>query len=266
MEDTFFKKNRPPIILLYGLGATPRTISRLRDRLKKDDYPVLSLNLGGLFGLFNTESIASVARVVHNAIEELHAEVGFNQKLTLLCHSKGGLIGHYYLKKLGGQSRVRRMITLASPHQGNPVAGFFSKTPLKYLIQSLPEMAPDSTLIKQLWQTPLPPRVDFYSLYSRTDTVCPYPCPVLPPQPRYYNVEIESITHSEFLLKKSVYHLIVHALESTVPRSLLKCTEDRLRHDGIWPKSQSTSASETPRVNKPSTKRKKIVSKSTRRS
>ena len=62
-----------------------------------------------------------LAKLVKKKIERLHRRYGLG-RISIIGHSKGGLIGYYYIKKLGGAKRVRGLITLGTPHYGNPWA------------------------------------------------------------------------------------------------------------------------------------------------
>lgn len=216
-----------PVLLLYGFGATRRTFSILEKRLHLDGYTVFSLNLGGLGGTFNTDPIEQLASYVDEKIERLYKKYDFRGKLSIISHSKGGLIGHYYIKRLGGDQRVRMLITLGTPHNGNPWAQVASLTPLTFILRSVRQMAPSSPFIRRLKQGPFPKKVKLYSLFSRDDRVCPYPVAMLPDAPNVKNVEIDSVTHSEFLIKKTVYYIIKHALDDAMPTSLEERTREK---------------------------------------
>jgi pimeloyl-ACP methyl ester carboxylesterase len=43
-------------------------------------------------------------------------------KVILLAHSMGGLVCRWYLEKLGGNERVKALVTFATPHRGSPSA------------------------------------------------------------------------------------------------------------------------------------------------
>lgn len=213
------KNCKDPIMMIYGFGATRRTLAILEKRLQNDGFTVFSINLGGFLNTFNTDSIERLANHVKEKVERLYKKHHFRGKLTILGHSKGGLIGHYYIKKLGGHNRVKSLITLGSPHNGNPWAMIASFTPVSWVCKSLKQMSPISNFIKDLKKTPFPPNVKVYSIYSKDDTVCPYPISVLCETKEVKNIEVFGISHSEFLIKKNVYHAIKHALNDEVPTS-----------------------------------------------
>ena len=222
-------RSKNPVLLLYGFGATRRTFSILEKRLYNDGYTVFSINLGGLFDTFNTEAIESLASHVDQKIERLYKRYQFRGKLSIISHSKGGLIGRYYIKRLGGDQRVKLLITMGTPHNGSPWALLAAFTPIALLLKSVRQMTPMSPFIRRLKLGPFPAKVKLYSIYSKADRVCPYPVAVLEEASNVKNVEMDGVTHSEFLIKKSVYHIIKHALNDNMPLSLEIRSRERFK-------------------------------------
>ena len=219
------KNTNRPVMLIYGFGATRRTLSIIERRLQKDGYHIFSLNLGGILGTFNTESIEDLGRLIEEKVEAMYKKYNFRGRLTIIGHSKGGLIGHYYIKMLSGDKRVKKLITLGTPHNGNPWALLASMTPAALLLKSVRQMSPTSKLIKALKDKPFPKALRVFSIYSKADTVCPYPVSVLDPANNVTNVEIPNVSHSELLIKKSVYYAVRHALRDEMPTSWEKAAE-----------------------------------------
>ncbi|EKD41342.1 MAG: PGAP1 family protein, partial [uncultured bacterium] len=130
-------RSKNPILLIYGFGATRRTFSILEKRMHNDGYTVFSVNLGGILGTYNTDAVQSLAAKIDQKIERLYKKYDFRGRLTIIAHSKGGLIGHYYVKRLGGEKRVKTLITLGTPHNGNPWALLASFTPIAFVCKSI---------------------------------------------------------------------------------------------------------------------------------
>ncbi len=207
---TDFKKCNHPVLLLYGFGATRRVFSILEKRLRKDGFCVFSLNLGGIFDTFNTRCIEELATHVHMKVERLCERYHLN-KISIIGHSKGGLIGRYYVKRLGGDRRVRALITLGTPHAGNPWAlvGLFS--PMAIFSRSIWQMYPMSPFIRSLKNGAWPKTVRFVSLYSKDDRICFYKSSMLDiPEGCTFmrNIEMPGMSHSDYLIRKTAYHVI----------------------------------------------------------
>jgi len=47
-----------------------------------------------------------------------YADATFGTAFDLVGFSMGGIVGRHYLQRLGGLARVRRFLTIGSPHQG----------------------------------------------------------------------------------------------------------------------------------------------------
>lgn len=223
---------RKPVLLLYGFFSTRRTLAVLEKRLFMDGFTVFSINLGGIFGTFNAHNIENVASFVQEKIERLYKKYEIQGKLSLICHSKGGLIGNYYVKKLGGNKRVKLVITIGTPHNGSPWATIGTIPPLSFVFKSLKQMAPQANFLEDLKKTKLTKDVMLYSIYSKDDIMCPYPASVLDEAPNVKNIEVPGMAHSEFLIKKSAYHVIKHALEGNMPKSWEEKTRENLRKAG----------------------------------
>lgn len=235
-RESNLKNALRPVMLIYGFGATRRTLAILEQRLRNDGFTIFSVNLGGFFGTFNTRSIEELALYIDAKIERLYEKFQFRGRLTIVGHSKGGLIGHYYVKNLRGATRVKTLVTLGTPHNGTPLAFFAALTPLRWVLSSLKQMSPYSDLVRELKNTPFPKKVSVYSIYSKDDTVCPFPMSVLDEAKNVHNVEIPGVTHSELLIKKSIYYALRHAIRGEMPESWEQASrENYARHIGKRP-------------------------------
>lgn len=213
---TDFKKARHPVLLLYGFGATRRTFAILEQRLRRDGFSVFSLNLGGFLDTFNTRCIEELAEHVDEKIERLIKRYKI-KKISIIGHSKGGLIGRYYVKRLGGSKRVHTLITLGTPHNGNPWALLGLASPLVLLAKSIRQMFPMSPFIRSLKEGPFPKNVRFVSIYSCDDRVCFYKSAMLdiPPNSTHLkNVEISGMNHVDLVIRKAAYNVIKRELRT----------------------------------------------------
>jgi len=202
-----------PVLLLHGFFTTRRTLDVLEARLRRDGYGVLSLRLGGLRRVYNTRGIDDLADYVRAKVERIYARHPTLGPLTIIGHSKGGLVGTYYVKKLGGWRRTRAVVMLGAPYHGTPVA--WLGMPAALLAPSLPQLLPGSRFLRQLHEGRWPPQVRLTSIWSRHDQVSIWPSPVLDTrdQPAWRNVEVDC-THYEFLTRQRAYTAIRRELRS----------------------------------------------------
>jgi triacylglycerol esterase/lipase EstA (alpha/beta hydrolase family) len=208
VKRTDFTRCQRPVLLLYGFMATRRVFEVFEHRLRRDGYCVWSINLGGLFDSFNTRSIDESAEKVRDKVERLYARYDLGP-MSIIGHSKGGLIGRYYVKRLGGDRRVRSLITLASPHNGTPTA-YLGCATMGLFAKSVWQMTPMSPFIRRLKMGAFPRSVRFVSVYSKADRVSPFPCCILESggQTNLFNVEAAGVGHHDFMIKRSVYEVV----------------------------------------------------------
>jgi triacylglycerol esterase/lipase EstA (alpha/beta hydrolase family) len=203
-----FTDCKRPVLLLYGFMGTRRVFNVIESRLRRDGYCVWSINLGGLFDIFNTRGIDESADFVREKVERLYARYQLGP-LSIIGHSKGGLIGRYYVKRLGGHQRVRNLITLGTPHHGTPTA-YLGVMTLGLVAKSVWQMTPMSPFIRRLKIGAFPRTTRFVSIYSKADRASPFPCAIIETrnQANLFNVEVAEVEHSEFLLKRHVYDVV----------------------------------------------------------
>jgi triacylglycerol lipase len=114
--------DRNPVVLIHGLWDTTAIFKQLTPCLEQQGWQVYSLNLTPPDGALPLDQLA----------EQLAAYIehtfGPNQPVDLVGFSMGGIIGRYYLQRLGGLARVQRFVTISSPHKGT-ISAFFSRMP-----------------------------------------------------------------------------------------------------------------------------------------
>jgi pimeloyl-ACP methyl ester carboxylesterase len=196
-----------PVLLLQGFLSTRRTFRVLEARLRRDGYGVFSLNLGGLRRIYNTRGIDDLADFVRAKVERIYARHPGLGPLTIVGHSKGGLVATYYVKKLGGWRHTRAVVTLGAPFQGTVRA--WLGMPIALLAPSIPQLLPGSRFLSRLAEGEWPAQVRLTSIWSKRDKLAAWPSPVLDPHgsPQVRNVEVDC-EHLEFLTKKGIYLVI----------------------------------------------------------
>ncbi|HUB09049.1 MAG TPA: alpha/beta fold hydrolase [Myxococcales bacterium] len=214
VRRTDFTQCPKPVLLIYGFLGTRRSFEVIERRLRRDGYCVFSINLGGMFDAFNTHGIDETAERVRDKIERLYARYTLGP-LSIIGHSKGGLIGRYYVKRLGGHKRVQTLVTLGTPHNGSPTA-YLGVAFMGAVAPSVWQMTPMSPFIRRLKMGRFPDHVRLASLYSKQDRFCPFPSALLETdgQANLQNVELKDCAHREFLTKKRVYDVIRRELEA----------------------------------------------------
>jgi len=209
---TDFGQCRRPVLLLHGLFSTRRSLDVLERRLRRDGYCVFSLNFGGIAQSLDGRGIEQLAEFVRRKVDRLYERNPGLAPLTIIGHSKGGLVGCYYVKKLGGCSRTRAILTLGTPHRGTAAA--YVALPLGRIARSILQMRPSSRFLRELNEGPWPSGVRLVSLYSMQDRVVRFPSPLIETRDLacLRNVAVEARGHREFLYRKRVYDVLLTEL------------------------------------------------------
>ena len=209
VRRTDFTNCPRPVLLLYGFMSTRRVFNVLEHRLSRDQYCVWSINLGGIFNAFNTRGIDDRAELVREKVERLYARFPSMGPLSIIGHSMGGLIGRYYVKRLGGDRRVKNLITLGAPHNGTPSA-YWGVMSYGWFSRSIWQMTPMSPFIRRLKMGAFPRNVRFVSIFSKADKVNPFPTCILEDDGRsqLLNLEVSNVAHRDYLTNRTVYQLI----------------------------------------------------------
>jgi triacylglycerol lipase len=105
-----------PVLLIHGIGDTGYTMRRLAERLREEGRAVHLITLKPSWGEVGLDQLA--AQVAAIAERELPR----GRRFDLVGFSMGGLVGRYYLQRLGGLERVQRFVTVSTPHQGTALA------------------------------------------------------------------------------------------------------------------------------------------------
>lgn len=125
---------RPPILLLPGVYENWRFMQPVADHVHAAGHPVHVLDKLG----YNTGAIPAMAEIAAAYLVERDLT-----NVTIIAHSKGGLIGKYALIESDVLHRVSRLIAINTPFSGSTYAGLF-------LLPSVRMFMPAGPMIHQL--------------------------------------------------------------------------------------------------------------------
>jgi pimeloyl-ACP methyl ester carboxylesterase len=149
---------RPPVVLLHGFIDNRSVFVLLRRALAQDGHRhIESLNYSPL-----TCDIRTAAELLGRHIEEICERTGHRQ-VDVVGHSLGGLIARYYVQRLGGDLRVRTLVTLGTPHAGTDVAPLANAHPI------VRQMRPGSAVLDELCEPAPGCRTRFVAFWSDLD-------------------------------------------------------------------------------------------------
>jgi pimeloyl-ACP methyl ester carboxylesterase len=166
-------QNRPPVLLIHGYLATRGSLRLLEERLTRMGHLVLTYRLG----LIHASDISDSAARIAAKIESIAAQTQLD-RMDIVGHSMGGLVGLYYVKRMGGRRRVRKLVMLGTPTAGTWSALF--GVGLRPLGRAGLQLLPDSTFLRELEEGPLPPGIEIVSVSGDRDWLAPPPTTHLP--------------------------------------------------------------------------------------
>lgn len=192
----------PPVLLIHGFLGTRGSMYMLERRLVDDGFVVVSFNIGTL----NVRDIRRSAFLIHRKIERILAQTP-SQKIDIIGHSMGGLIGLYYIKKLGGHARVRKLVMMGTPVRGTWTA-LAGVATLGLWSTSSWQLLPRSRFLDELAQGPIPPNVEVSTIAAARDWVVPLNTTRL----RGATAITVPLGHSSLVVSDEVYRRIVNTL------------------------------------------------------
>jgi len=106
-----------PIVLVHGVVDNRSIFSVMRRALHRKGF--------GSTYAFNyspfSDDIRRVAARLGDLVADICEETGY-ERVHVIGHSMGGLVGRYLVQRLGGDERVHTLVTLGTPHGGTAPA------------------------------------------------------------------------------------------------------------------------------------------------
>ncbi|MFD9034076.1 esterase/lipase family protein [Streptomyces sp. NPDC059567] len=194
-----------PVVLLHGFVDNRSVFVLLRRSLARHGrHPVESFNYSPL-----TFDLRTAAELLGRHVEDLCARTG-HREVDLVGHSLGGLIARYYVQRLGGDTRVRTLVMLGTPHSGTAAAPWVGAHPL------IRQMRPGSEVLRELAEPAPGCRTRCVSFWSDLDQVMvPVETARLDhPDLLAHNVRVSGIGHLALPVHPTVVAGIREALDS----------------------------------------------------
>jgi triacylglycerol lipase len=188
-----------PVVLVHGLGGSPKCWFALRKALRAVGRTVVSFD----YSLW-ASSVEELADGLCATVEEVLAVTGAD-KAHLIGHSLGGVIIGQALTGDRLTGRVDLVATLGSPFGGSPLAVLFPMGPP--LVRSL---RGDSPLLRRLGDARAPAGVRWLAFVSTRDTIVPADRAV-PAHRQVTWIGVEAAGHSGRLLDPAVIARLVAA-------------------------------------------------------
>jgi triacylglycerol lipase len=189
------------VVLQHGYLHNGAVWQPLADTLAKRGYRVFTID-------------QPLHASIDDMADRLSARIEFvckktnEQQVILIAHSMGGLISRAYLRRYG-DARIRRLITLGSPHRGTHHAYLAFRTNGK-------QMRPNNDWLNELGRAPT--FASLTSIYSLYDTL-------ITPQDSSRvdgaeNIELTGIGHVSMFANSAVQSAVLRVLEQDRLRML----------------------------------------------
>ncbi|MBZ4017887.1 lipase [Streptomyces purpurogeneiscleroticus] len=217
-------RSHPPVLLLHGFIDNRSVFVLLRRSLRRHGWRHLeALNYSPL-----TCDIRKAAELLGRHVEDVCERTG-HRRIDLVGHSLGGLIARYYVQRLGGDARIRTLVTLGTPHGGTRLASLLPAHPL------VRQMRPDSDVIKELARPAPNCRTSFVCFWSDLDQM------MVPTETaqinhadlRCRNIHVSGVGHLAFPVNGTVAAGIREALASADPTNPARSENPGDAADGL---------------------------------
>ena len=215
-----FSASRRPVVLLHGFASTPATLAFLARYVSHQlNRRVLRPSLG-----FGWGDLSTAAQQVAAAI----AAARFDE-VDVVGHSLGGLVATELLKSVDRGSRVRRVITLGTPHAGVPVARFAAMATLG-LSPSMRQLVPGSRFLARLAERAVPKGSQLVAISGSADTLVPERSSWLSVAPRQCFLRLRNMGHMQLVFHGDSLRLVGELLgaPNTLAPSFLPVWHRRL--------------------------------------
>jgi triacylglycerol lipase len=192
-----------PVVLTPGYQDNERKLSWLAAHLERSGLQPIVISPQP------TDASVGIDTLAMALAEQIELRLGPDQPFDYFGFSMGGLIGRYYLQRLGGAKRMRRLVTLATPHRGTWTARLVPSRP------ALAQMYPESDFLTDLNQDlTLLVEHDFMAFWTPFDlTVTPAYHAYLPtlPATRLFSPFHGTLLHDPIVLREVAMHFLAQS-------------------------------------------------------
>jgi pimeloyl-ACP methyl ester carboxylesterase len=191
-------QQRAGVVLVHGFVCNRGLWTPWLRQLRARGVPFVAVNLEPVFG-----SIDAYATLIEAAVARVEAATG--QPVILVGHSMGGLAIRRWLATFDADARVRRVITIGTPHQGTWLARHGHTLNGK-------QMRLDSDWLRRLAASETPARrARFSCFFGHCDNIVfPSGCGTLP---NAHNVHVPGVAHVQMAFQPIVFGELLRWLE-----------------------------------------------------
>jgi triacylglycerol lipase len=130
---------KDPILFVHGWESDESTWNDMKGWFHDSGWPSAWLRT---FSYDTNKSNETTAQLVSSQVNDLLIKTGV-QKVDIIAHSMGSLSSRYYIKFLGGTSKVEDWVSLAGPNHGTETIAFC-------IYAGCEDMVPNSLFLQKL--------------------------------------------------------------------------------------------------------------------
>ena len=188
-----------PVVLLHGLGMRGLTVWPLALRLRWQG------KTAHIFTYWPPgRTVEDYGRQFHAFLEELRRERGY-EDFDVVAHSLGGLVARCCMRMHEGDHRIRRLVTLGTPHGGSELWRFSMYAPGR-------QLRPGGEFLRTLDEAGLPPGVEAWAIASDFDELVIPNANARWEAPGVTNIAVENLGHARMIFSGEVHDHIRKAL------------------------------------------------------
>lgn len=214
--------NQNPVVLIHGtFSSSMYSFGALGPALANQNLCVYSIDYGAAEPSDWFKGVGPVdesAKRIAEFVKFVKTTTG-REKVTLVGHSQGGLIGFYYLKMLQGAAHVDRFVALAPSVNGTSIAKTPNRDNVEYCL-ACADQHPRSALLRELKTGPIAmPNVQYSVLVTKNDKVVVPVENQFVKEPGVQNIYIQDllpgkrVSHSGMLYDTETVDLIVKLVQ-----------------------------------------------------
>ena len=209
-----FDRFTDTILLLNSIFQTRTIWQVMEQRLRVQNYGVVTLNLSGVFDDHRTPTLEHQVLWLSRKIDRLFAKYEI-QNLHIIGYGAGGIIARHLIQEYDEDHRVQSLCTLGTVHHSTTVglAGC--------LLNRTQEIGGPFDLLQHLPSESLPTHLPITSIYSTKDWMTPWWCSVLRTarnQSNIRNIQLRHVRHNEFTVDTIVFtEILQHLNQITTP-------------------------------------------------
>lgn len=104
-----------PLVFVHGYSGSNSNWNTMVSRFTASGYPSSKLYRFGYNSLVYSNKTS--ASQLNSFVNTVRANNGY-APVSIVAHSNGGLVSRWFRAKLGGSAKMRRFVTLGTPHKG----------------------------------------------------------------------------------------------------------------------------------------------------